>query len=118
FGQSLGLACTRLTLRAQIGIVRLKVGGWWTRHPCALRGRGLHADSFGNFSAHLLLDGKNIGNAAIEPIGPEIVAGGYIDELRVETDLIACPPHAAIDDKAHAKLTADIRQNDGLPLVG
>ncbi len=54
---------------------------------------------------------------AIEPIGPQIVTCGYIDQLRIETDLIAGTPDATVNDKAHAKGAPYIGQNDRLSLV-
>ena len=41
-----------------------------------------------------------------------------VDELRIEADLIAGPPDAAFNDKAHAKIARDIGQRRGLSLVG
>ena len=63
--------------------------------------RSLHPKRLGDFPAHLVLNCKHPRDAAIEPIGPQIVAGGYVNELRIEADLIAGPPYAAVNNKAH-----------------
>ena len=43
---------------------------------------------------------------------------GDVDELGIEADLLAGSPHAAFNDKAHAKIARDIGQDRRPVLVG
>ena len=73
----------RAVLGTQIIIVSLEVGSGRACHPLALRCRRLNAKRFGNFPTHLVLDRKHPRCAAIEAIGPQIVASSCVDELRI-----------------------------------
>ena len=44
--------------------------------------------------------------------------GFGIDQLSVDTDLVAQPPHAAFEHIAHTKLAADLLGGDPLALIG
>ena len=69
------LAGARHLLGAQIVVIGLEIGGRRARHPLGFHGRRLQAKRFGDLPAHLVLDGKHVRHAAIEPIGPQMVAG-------------------------------------------
>ena len=89
-------------LGAQIVIVGLEIFGRRPGHPLLFHTRKLQAKGRGDFPAHLVLDGEHAGNATVEPVRPQVVAGFHVDQLRIEADLLAGPANAAFDDEADA----------------
>ncbi|MEE9588459.1 MAG: hypothetical protein V3V97_10595 [Hyphomicrobiaceae bacterium] len=48
-----------------------------------------------NLSNKLVLDAKYVRNLAIVAFGPDMPAGGGIDQLGIDPDRVAGPPHTA-----------------------
>ncbi len=53
----------------------------------------------------------------LEPVRPDMRAVLTIDQLHVDLNLIAHPPHAALEHIANAQVAADLLRVDGFPLV-
>ena len=67
---------------------------------------------------HVVLHREDIGQVAVEPLGPEVPASGRVDELRGDPDARAGFAHASLEDVAHAKAFADLTDMDVLALEG
>ena len=70
-------------------------------------------DLFRNF----ILQGKNVRQVAVVSIGPDVIAGCGVDELRGDAHAIAALAHAALQHVAHAEFAGDALHVDGLALV-
>jgi len=57
---------------------------------------------------HLVLGRKDVGEIAIESLGPEMTAGRCIDELRRDAHAVAGLAHTALEHEAHAKITPNV----------
>ena len=57
---------------------------------------------------HLVLGREDVGEFAIEPLGPEMPAVGGIDELRRDAHAVAGLADAALEHKAHAEVAPDL----------
>src|SRR5262249_57464181 len=66
----------------------------------------LIGDSFGNFTLHR----KDVGQFAIEGIGPKVRVIGRFDQLNVDTHRVATSLHAAFKDVGNAELSGDLGQ--------
>ena len=56
--------------------------------------------------------------AAVVTLGPELPARGRVDELRIDTDLVTGPAHAAFQHVAHAQLLRRPRAPSARALEG
>ena len=82
---------------------------------------GLHqliAQRIGQSRHHLILQLEEIGDAFLEPIGPEMRAGLAINKLRVDAHPVLVALHRAFEDIAHAQFLADLLGVDVLALEG
>jgi hypothetical protein len=82
---------------------------------------GLHqliAQRIGQSRHHLILQLKEIGDAFLEPIGPEMRAGRAIYKLSVDAHMVLVALHRAFEDVAHAQFLADLFGVDVLALEG
>ena len=82
---------------------------------------GLHqliAQRIGQSRHHLILQLEEIGDAFLEPIGPEMRAGLAINKLRVDAHLVLVALHRAFENIAHAQFFADLLGVDVLALEG
>ncbi len=70
-------------------------------------------DGLGDFVLH----GEHVGEIAVVALRPEVTAGGHVDELGRDADVVAVLAHAAFDDVADAELFADLLVVDGFLLV-
>src|SRR5262249_56403206 len=66
---------------------------------------------------HLVLGREDVGEIAIEPLGPQMPAAAGIDELRRDAHAIAGLADAALEHEAHAEIPSDLLHFDGLALV-
>ena len=66
----------------------------------------------------MILQLEEIGDAFLEPIGPEMRAGLAIDKLRVDAHPVLVALHRAFEDIAHAQFLADLLGVDVLALEG
>src|SRR5215472_12841039 len=65
----------------------------------------------------LVLDGKHVGQLAVVSLGPEMVPGFGIDQLRRDPDPIAGTTDAAFDHVTHAQLARHFADIHGGALV-
>jgi hypothetical protein len=56
----------------------------------------------------VVLQRKNVSEIAVVPLGPDMIAGLGLDQLRGDADAICGPSHAAFEDIAHAELAPDL----------
>ena len=67
---------------------------------------------------HHVLQGENVLERPVEPIGPQVVAGFTVDELARDTHPVGRLPYAAFQHIAHAEFAADLPDVERLALVG
>ena len=60
-------------------------------------------DRLGDF----VLDGEDVGQVAVVALGPDMIAGGAVDQLRADAQPIAGLADAAFDEVADAQLASD-----------
>jgi hypothetical protein len=100
-----------------------EVGGVGIIRPIAHRPQALCLDQFhperiGESRDDVELQLPEIGALPLKPVSPQMRAGFGRDELGVDRDLLAGPPHAPFEHIANAKLLADFLGVEVLALVG
>ncbi len=70
-----------------------------------------------DFSRDLILQFKYIGELAVVAVGPDVIAGRGIDQLRGDPHAVAALADTAFQHVAHAKLARGALHVDGLALV-
>src|SRR5215472_17934490 len=70
-----------------------------------------------NRPRHLVLDREDVVQFAVISFGPTMDAGRSIDELCRDTDAVAAPPDAALEQIPCVQLPADLPEIDCLALV-
>src|SRR5262249_1424372 len=80
--------------------------GMLTLCTLALRPDQLYMEGLGDASGYFVLHVEEIRTILGEPIGPDMPARFRIDELRIDPDLVAIPPHAPLQGIPHAELVA------------
>src|SRR5258708_32858510 len=65
----------------------------------------------------LVLDREDIGEIAVVTLGPDVVAGFGLDQLRGDADAVAGFTQAAFEHVAHAKLAPDLLHVHRVTLV-
>ena len=81
-----------------------------------LGGNDAGRDSAGNTLSDLVLDGKHIREVAVVAVGPKMVSGPGVDQLRGDPHAFADAAYAALDDVADPELGADLGDIDSRPL--
>jgi hypothetical protein len=76
--------------------------------PGGLRGDQLDAERVREPARDLVLQSEQIARVAVEPFCPKMRIGRSIDQLGVDTDLVARSPDAPLEHVAHAQLAADL----------
>jgi hypothetical protein len=66
----------------------------------------------------LVLQLEQIGDAFLEPIGPEMRAGRAVNKLRVDAHLVLVALYRAFEDIPNAQLLANLLAIDVLPFEG
>jgi hypothetical protein len=75
------------------------------------------SENCNNRAHHLVLDGKDVLERAVEVLGPSVSSSHGVDQLGRNAQAIAPAPYAALQHVAHAQLTADLADIDCLALV-
>jgi hypothetical protein len=57
---------------------------------------------------NLILQSEQIAGVGIQPVGPKMRVALGIDQLGIDTNLVAGPPDAPFEHIAHVKLAADL----------
>ena len=97
-------------------VIGLEAGRPPPRHRCRRR---QHLGERGDHPPHdLVLQHEEIGQVAVEALGPEMAVGGRLDQLDVDPHPGRGPPHAALDDVAHAQLAGDGADVDRRRAIG
>jgi len=78
----------------------------------------LQVESSGEAAGDFALRVREVSAVGFEPIGPQVGAVFGVDQLHVDSDLVAGPPHAAFEDIADAELAPDLLHIDARALVG
>jgi hypothetical protein len=63
-----------------------------------------------DLASDLLLHSKNVLQVALVVLGPEVLVGTRIDELRGDAYAPGVPSHAAFEDVSHPQLARDLRK--------
>ena len=66
----------------------------------------------------LILQGKDVCERTVVALGPEVSAGGGVDQLRDDAHLIAGFLHTAFQHVAHAQFFPDVLHVGGFAFVG
>src|SRR5215218_3328744 len=66
----------------------------------------------------LVLDGEEVAELAVVAVGPDVLAGLGVDELRRDPHAPASDSHAALEHVADAERLGDLAHIHGLPFVG
>ncbi len=66
----------------------------------------------------LVLQREDVGEIAVVPVGPDVVASLGFDQLGGDANAIGGPSHAAFEHVAHAEFAPDLLQIDCAALVG
>ena len=77
------------------------------------RAGGFHTDQLptecvGDATRDLALNGEQIADVVVETFGPKMRVSRRIDQLRVDPDLVAGTPDAALEHIPHPKFAADL----------
>ncbi len=64
-----------------------------------------------------ILQCEEVANPAIEPLSPKMRVGFCVDQLRVDSHLVANPANASLEHIAHAQFTANLPRSDPLALI-
>src|SRR5262249_61084832 len=103
--------------RAQPGLIRLHAGGAAPAQPPLLALRQRDRERADDLLHHLVLGCEDVGEIAIEPLGPQMPTAAGIDELRRDAHTIAGLADAALEHEAHAEIPSDLLHFDRLALV-
>src|ERR1700758_4877211 len=90
--------------------------GWARREHMFRRGAQLRLQSIGNSFRNVAFDRENISKFAIVDVGPEMCVGQSVDQLHINTYLIADLLHTAFEDVRHPELFRDLGQIFGSTL--
>ncbi len=76
----------------------------------ALQGRAFHATGECRYDhlRNLVLNSEDVGQVAVIALGPQVTGVHAVDQLRGDADLVARLLHAALNNIAHAQLTAHV----------
>src|SRR6266550_4567833 len=71
-----------------------------------------------NALCDLVLNGEDIGEVSVIPLGPDVRSGGCVNQLRRDTDSVRRFPHAAFEHITYPQLAAHLLHVDSATLVG
>src|SRR5215468_7265863 len=91
---------------AQVIFIGLPGGGRFQQRSLNLGAVHMSREDGDNRARHLVLDRENVVQFAVVPLSPAVGAGYGIDELRRDTDAVAAPPDASLQQVACVKLPA------------
>ena len=83
-----------------------------------LRGTHGYLERLDNPPRDVVLDLEHVGHVPVETLGPEMSAGGCIDQLRGDPDAGAGAADRALEHRTDAELAADGADIDRTTLVG
>src|SRR5262249_59862481 len=95
--------------RAQRVLIRPQGGGAARARPPLLALRQRDRERADDLPHPLVLGCEDVGEIAIEPLGPQMPAAAGIDELRRDAHPIASPPDATLRHGSHAESPPDLR---------
>jgi hypothetical protein len=90
--------------RAQPSLVGLDIGRAAPAQPPLLDRGERNRERADDLLDHLVLCRKDVGEIAIESLGPEMAAGCCIDELRRDAHAVGGLAHTALEHEAHAEI--------------
>ena len=83
-----------------------------------LLAREIHGQGCDDLADHLVLQREHLDGRAVVPFGPQMPAVERVDELGVDPDVLAVPPHAALQHVANPQILGDLLHLGRLVLVG
>src|SRR5262249_18514129 len=107
----------KVGLPAQVIVISVEAPGRLALGALDLRLLQLRRNRADHASGHLILELENVLQRAVETVGPEMTAGGGIDELRRDSHAVCRLAHAALEHVADAELATDLLDVYGMALV-
>jgi hypothetical protein len=95
----------------------IEAAGRAAEHPRDLAGGQLDAQGQHDFTRDLVLDVEHVAHQPVIALGPDMVPGRGIDELRRDAEPVGAAANAAFEHVAHAKLARDLPHVDRFALV-
>src|SRR5215831_21344370 len=103
--------------RAQVKIVNTEVLRRLAAGPLDLGEAQPRFDRANDIRRHLVLQIENVVDRTVETVGPDMRAGGGVNQLASDAHAVAGLAHAALEHVTHTKLVADLTQIWGFALV-
>ena len=100
----------------QVVIVRLLVGGRALRAALRVGGRQRQLERRDDSARNLVLDHEHVLDVLLEGLGPDVIAGGDIDQAHVDAHLVAGSLDTAVEDILRAQLLSSLLRIDLLIL--
>ena len=93
-------------------MVRVEVRGGRLDHHAGGRPGQRDPQRLGDRARDLVLDQEHVVDGAIEPLGPDVVAVGHVDQLRADPQAVAGLAHAAFEHGLNVEALADFADVD------
>lgn len=106
-GQASHVTVIGIQASRRLAICALKLGWRWSWN-----------DRAHNACGHLVLQREDIGQQALETLGPKMHAAAGIDQLTAKPQLVSRFAYTALDQIPHAKFAPDLLGVDVAALVG
>ena len=103
--------------RHQVEVVGIEVGRAALLDRLLLLGQQLELQRLDDRFRDLVLQREDVAQVAVVALGPDVVAGGAIDQLRGDAHAAARLAHAALEHVLHLELARHLRHVDELALV-
>ncbi len=94
---------------AQESIIRLQIVRALSRETLLLGVRQIDLERIDDLPRQFVLDFEYVGEVAVEAVGPDVPAGGRIDQLGGDPYPVARLAHAAFQHIANAQLPGHLR---------
>ena len=101
---------------AQVELVGLHVAGRRLADRLLLAGQEPDLERRDDAADDLVLHREHVGEHPVVALGPQVPAGGRVDQLRRDPDPLAGPAHAALQDVAGAQPGAGLAASSTAPL--
>ncbi len=101
---------------AQNAVIGVEFGAVLFQRPLQGGVLDLYPERRGDGASDLVLDGEDVGHLPVEVVGPEMSAGGCVDQLTRDADPAGGTADAALDDVARIELFAKDGKIDFLAL--
>ena len=101
---------------AQVEIIGVKAIGRLADRTLSLELAELGLDCAGDAARHLVLQFEDVVESAVEAVGPDVGAGGGVDQLAGDAHSVLGFAHRALEHIAHAQLARTCFTSTARPL--